>query len=351
MREKKLKILFMLLLGGNSRGQVSTFNIKITMARPLRLSFENAVYHITARGNRKENIFYSNRDRNVFLDKMNETFGKYSLICYAYCLMDNHYHLVVKTPQPNISEGMHYLNTSYSNWFKAKHAIVGVVFQGRYKSILVDEDNYAFVVTTYVHLNPIRAGKVRNLEEYKWNSYLDYIGKGKSIIERLDISFILSRFNNDLSNAQKRYIRYVYENIEMRNPLEDSHKGIALGSTVFIEDIERRIRSIGPKREIRETKFAEVFAAAEIINKIVEVFDIEKKEIFRKRRGNVLRQLALYLLKRFSDLSLKQIGELFNMDYAAVSLAAKRYEKRIKNDHYALSMRDMILKGLEKSLC
>ena len=98
------------------------------MARPLRLSFDNACYHITSRGNRKENIFYTDNDRFVFLRKLNETLRKYSIICYAYCLMDNHYHLFVKTPNANISEGMHYLNTSYTNWFKAEHAVVGVIY-------------------------------------------------------------------------------------------------------------------------------------------------------------------------------------------------------------------------------
>ena len=101
----------------------------VIMARPLRLSFENAVYHIMARGNRGESIFYSDGDKKVFIDKMNEAFEKYSFICYAYCLMDNHYHLFLKTPFANISEGMHYLNASYANWFRAKHKLVGVVFR------------------------------------------------------------------------------------------------------------------------------------------------------------------------------------------------------------------------------
>ena len=111
------------------------------MARSLRLSFENAFYHITARGIRKENIFYSDKDKYIFLDKMNETFEKYSFVCHSYCLMDNHYHLFIKTPFANISQGMHYLNTSYANWFRAKYKLVGSVLQGRYKSILVDKDS------------------------------------------------------------------------------------------------------------------------------------------------------------------------------------------------------------------
>jgi len=112
------------------------------MARPLRINFENAVYHIIARGNRKEKIFYSDEDKRLFQKKMNKTFQKYSLICYAYCLLDNHYHLFLKTPKANLSKAMHYLNASYANYFSAKYRLSGPLFQGRYKSILVDQDEY-----------------------------------------------------------------------------------------------------------------------------------------------------------------------------------------------------------------
>jgi REP element-mobilizing transposase RayT len=105
------------------------------MARPLRINYENAVYHIFARGNRKEDIFYSDEDKRLFQEKMNKTFQKYSLICYAYCLLDNHYHLFLKTPKANLSKGMHYLNVSYANYFSARYRLSGALFQGRYKSI------------------------------------------------------------------------------------------------------------------------------------------------------------------------------------------------------------------------
>lgn len=164
--------------------------INLIYGKLLRLSFKNAVYHITSRGNRRENIFYSDKDKKVFIEKMSETLEKYSFICYAYCLMDNHYYLFIKMPLANIKEGMHYLNTSYSNWFKAKHNIVGMVFQGRYKSILVDENNYGLHLSAYIHLNPIRAGRVSDIKEYKWSGLFNYIGKKRSV-KRLDTEFIL----------------------------------------------------------------------------------------------------------------------------------------------------------------
>lgn len=318
------------------------------MARPLRLSFENAVYHITARGNRKEDIFYSDRDKSIFLDKMNETFEKYSFIGYAYCLMDNHYHLFIKTPLANITDGMHYLNTSYANWFKAKYRIIGVIFQGRYKSILVDEDNYALELSAYIHLNPLRALMVKSIEEYKWSSFLDYIGVTEPIIERLDTSLILSQLDNDLSRASKKYKGFVFEKINMKSPFENAYKGVALGSEVFIEEIKERIKSIGQKREIRETKLVESYRAEEIINKILKVFEIKRNKIFGKQKGNMYRQLALYLIKKYSALSLKEIGELFEMDYVAVSQATKRFEKKIMTDKTVLGIKDMAVESLGK---
>ncbi|VAX27568.1 hypothetical protein MNBD_NITROSPIRAE02-242 [hydrothermal vent metagenome] len=298
------------------------------MARPLRLSFENAVYHITARGNRKENIFYGDDDRRIFLDKTGEVCDKYSFVCYAYCLMDNHYHLFIKTPLANISEGMHYLNASYTNWFKAKHKVVGVVFQGRYKSIVVEEDSYAVQLSAYIHTNPVRAGMVNNPGEYRWSSYPEYIGKRRPVA-RLDTEFILKQFDKDPRRAQKKYENYVLKNLYMENPLKDSYKGIALGKGRFIETVKEKIQSVGRKREIAETREAEAYTPEEIIQHVMEELSISREEIFSKKRGNMYRQMALYLLKRYTSLSLKEIGEMFRMDYAAISVACKRYEDKI----------------------
>jgi putative transposase len=300
------------------------------MARPLRLSFENAVYYITARGNRQDPIFYNDEDRNIFLDKINETFLKYSFVCFAYCLMDNHYHLFLRTLHPNISEGMHYLNTSYANWFKARHKIVGVLFQGRYKSLVVDENSYGVHLSAYIHLNPYRAGIVEDLREYPWSSYLDYVDGEKSSV-RLDTSFILKQFDNDIEMARRKYEAYVIENRMMGNPLKESYKGIVLGGKAFLQSIKERVEKIGNKREVPETKALTAYTSEEIIQKVMADFSITREEIFNKKRGNFFRQMTLFLLKQFTPMSLKEIGELFQMDYAAVSQACQRYEEKIKN--------------------
>ena len=313
----------------------------MNVARPLRLSFADACYHITSRGNRKDNIFYTDHDRLVFLERLNETFKKYSFVCYAYCLMDNHYHLFVKTRYANISQGMHYLNTSYTNWFKAEHSVVGVIFQGRYKSVLVDEDSYGIVLSAYIHLNPMRAGIVEDLSEYQWSSYMDYEGKRKSI-GRLDTEFILKQFDEDIGIAKTRYREFVLSNRYRENPLKESYRGIAFGAEDYIEKIKEKISSVGRHREIRETRFEDNYALEAIMDLLMGRLKIQREEILSKRRGNVYRQLALYLIKSYTRLGLKEIGEVFNMDYAAVSQAVKRFKSLMKEDKTTMMMKDRI---------
>jgi len=318
------------------------------MARPLRLCFKNAVYHITARGNRKEEIFYSDKDKHTFLSKMNEAFEKYSFICYSYCLMDNHYHLFIKTPLGNLSNGMHYLNTSYSNWFRVKYDIVGPIFQGRYISILVDEDNYALLLSAYIHLNPLRANLVKRIYDYRWSSFLDYIGVRKMMVKRLDTLFILEQMDQNLNKAKKRYKEFVVENINMKNPFKEGpYENFILGSKKFIKEIKGKVKAIGHKREIKETRIFGGYKKEEIINSISEEFGIKKDNIFKRKKGNINRQLVLYLLKRYTSLSLKEIGELFNMDYAAVSQATKRFEEKVIKDKKIFKMKDAVLRRLK----
>jgi len=317
------------------------------MARHLRLPFEGATYHITARGNRKERIFYSDTDKVIFLNKMEETFEKYSFICYAYCLMNNHYHLFIKTSLANISSGIHYLNTSYSNWFRAKYKIVGPIFQGRYKSILVDKNSYGLRLSVYIHLNPVRAKITDNIKKYPWSSFLDYVGMRKSL-GRVDTTLILSQFGDNLIKAEEKYERFVLENIDMKSPLEKLYKNIALGEEDFRKKIDEKIKDIGKKREIPETKFIKPYTSDEIIDEILKKLKIKRSEIFRKQKGNIYRQLALYLIKKYTPTSLKEIGKLFNMDYTAVSQAVKRFENKTKRDKEALAIKERLIKRFKK---
>jgi len=141
------------------------------MARPLRVQYQGAVYHITFRGDGREDIYLDDKDRILFLEILKDQLDRYHVVCYAYCLISNHYHLLIETPKSNLSLFMRQLNGIYTQSFNRCHRKVGHVFQGRYKSILVDKDKYFLEVCRYIVLNPVRAGMVKKLEECKWSSY------------------------------------------------------------------------------------------------------------------------------------------------------------------------------------
>ena len=226
---------------------------------------------------------------------------------------------------------------------------MGVVFQGRYKSILVDEDSYGIKLSAYIHLNPLRAGIVDDIEEYRWSSYLDYIGKRKSL-EGLDTEFILGQFDEETEKARRKYKRFIFENINMVNPLEDSYRGIAVGGERFIERIKEKINSIGKKREMVETRVAGTYGSEEIVGCIVKRFKIGKGEVLRKSRGNIYRQMAMYLMKRYTMLSLKDIGEIFKIDYAGVSQSCRRFENLIERDRMVLKMKTAVEGDLKRRM-
>ena len=314
------------------------------MARPLRINFEDAVYHIIARGNRKEKIFNDDEDKQIFQQKMSKTFLKYSLICYAYCLLDNHYHLFLKTPQANISRAMHYLNAGYANYFSAKYRLYGPLFQGRYKSILVDQDQYSLVLSSYIHLNPYRA-KIKDWLSYPASSLPDYLGKRKPIIENLDTQFILKQFHPHLTHSHKLYLQYLQQNLNLKYPKEEVYHGIALGQEDFIKRIEKYISSYGKDREIQVTHAVFQSTPEKIITLICNTFQVNSEELLAKRRGNIYRLLAIYLIKNHTSLSLKEIGKIFSMDYTAVSQTARRFEAKISKDK---SLKKKVVQILEK---
>ncbi len=302
------------------------------MARPLRLCFEGATYHIAARGMRKERLFRSDRDRRVFLEKMTEAFWKHEFVCYAYCLMPNHYHLFVMTPLPNLPDGLHYLNASYANWFRTKYDLVGPVFQGRYKSMLVDADSYALVLSAYIHLNPARAHLTRSPEDYEWSSFRDYTGSRHCRFSPLDTSFVLRQFGDDPNEARRRYRAFVESRRTMKDPLAENYRGIAVGSESFIEEIEKRLHETAPSREIGATRAVSICTPEEVVAQLEEALHEPATRILARQRGNQYRALALYLARKHCGVPLREIGEFFAMDYAAVSQAARRFERAVERD-------------------
>ena len=146
------------------------------MARPLRLEYSGAIHHVTSRGNAQAPIFLDDEDRASFLAVLAECIARFTWICHAYCLMDNHYHLIIETPDANLSAGMRQLNGVYTQRFNRRHGRVGHIFQGRFKAILVERDSYLLELCRYVVLNPVRARMVRDASQYAWSSHLATMG-------------------------------------------------------------------------------------------------------------------------------------------------------------------------------
>ncbi|MFC2157146.1 transposase [Acidobacteriota bacterium] len=290
------------------------------MARPLRIEYPGAHYHIYSRGIRKENIYINDQDRSVFLEKLRETIEKFTLYLHSYVLMNNHYHLYLETPGGNISRAIHYLNTSYTNWLKAKYSIIGPIFQGRYKSILVEKEVYALTLSAYIHLNPVRAGLVNGSAEYLWSSFRAYIGL-VSKPRWLTTEFII----NEISGNSKKYQRFV-ENWQIltdagRTENMNGRHSI-LGTGIFEDSIKKQIRTEYIEASISEQpelKHLVSLDAEEIIRIIQEGFNISRETIFRRKNMNIYRRLLIYSLKRYSSLNLKEIGAIMNMRYTAIT--------------------------------
>jgi REP element-mobilizing transposase RayT len=204
------------------------------MARPLRIEFPGAVYHITNRGNDKRPIFLDNGDRENFLNLLERVNTRYHWICYAYCLMDNHNHLLLETLGRNLSIGMRQLNGVYTQTFNRKHERVGHLFQGRFKAILIEKDNHLLEACRYVVLNPVRAGVVEKPEQWKWSSYWATAGREKAH-RCLTAGWILRQFGSKRGVAERRYREFVRAGMHAESLWKGVKAQSILGGDDFVE--------------------------------------------------------------------------------------------------------------------
>lgn len=208
------------------------------MARPLRIIYPGAYYHVMSRGNEQKEIFKSQRDREKFLEYLASASHRYGAVIQTFCLMSNHYHLLLETPEGNLPQIMRHINGAYTTYFNIKRKRSGHLFQGWYKAILVEADSYAAELSRYIHLNPVRVGLAEKPEDYPWSSYRSYVGKSRPA-EWLKTEFILSYFGQSKTKAGIRYRRFV-EELQGRDYDSPLHKAIGaavLGTSEFIERI------------------------------------------------------------------------------------------------------------------
>ncbi|MGH9437148.1 MAG: transposase [Terriglobia bacterium] len=209
------------------------------MARPLRIEFNGALYHVTSRGDRREPIYEDDKDREMFFEVLAEVVERFNWLCHAYCLMTNHYHLVVETPDGNLCKGMRQLNGVYTQASNRRHRRTGHLLQGRFKGILVDKDSYLLELTRYVVLNPVRAGMVRDPGAYAWSSYRAMIGEA-AVPAWLATDGLLAQFGKRRAEARRRYRRFVLDGIGAADLWANLSQQIYLGDERFVKRMQAK---------------------------------------------------------------------------------------------------------------
>lgn len=296
------------------------------MARPLRIEYPGAFYHVTARGNEQKEIFRSHKDREKFLSYLESATRRYGAAFHCYCLMSNHYHLLLETPKGNLSRIMQHINGAYTTYFNLKRKRSGHLLQGRFKAILIEADSYAAELSRYIHLNPVRANVVENPEAYPWTSYQYYtVGVAPPWL-RTD--FILGYFGKKAAVAREHYQRFVNEmlNQEYDSPLREAVASTILGSAAFVDNIREEYlnakkadRDLPALRDLRTDRAS----VAEIVKVVEEVVDDDVRQA---------RRIGIYLSHRHSGAKLREIGEKFNLSESGVTRASKRLSEAMEGD-------------------
>ena len=306
------------------------------MSRPLRIEWEGGFYHITARGNEKRPIFRIERDFLRFVGRFERIYERYGVVIHAYVLMTNHYHLLLETPRENLSTALHDLNTAYTNYFNRRHDRVGHLFQGRYRSIVVEKDSYLLELSRYIHLNPVRAGMVKRPEAYRWSSYPCYLSSG-FCPEWLRREEILGQMDKSPVKGRRKYRQFVEEglNREIRDPLRAVMGGIALGGETFWEEVRERVQGLQGGSEVPALR--EIHRKTEagmIVEKVASFYGVPADRITRLEHPlHHGTQVAMYLARKKTDLSLNEIAEIFGKrHYTAVSVAFRRVEAKRQRD-------------------
>ncbi len=278
------------------------------MVRPLRLEYEGAVYHVTSRGNALQKIFLNNEDRDWFLKVLGDVVVRYGWICHAYCLMSNHYHLLIETPDANLSAGMQLLNGVYTQSFNRRHQRVGHLLQGRFKGILVEKESHLLELARYIVLNPVRAKMVRSVRDWPWSSYRATAGQTESP-EFLTTDWIRSQLDQDPTCAVRAYSKFVRQGREI-GVWDELRAGAFLGSDAFVDQLGPLLREkpLDPSYLNRER-----FAARPSL-----------EQLFADVPDKPTRNDRIYQAVRLHHYTLREVGDQVGLLYSTISMIAKR---------------------------
>lgn len=311
------------------------------MARPLRIDYPHAYYHVTCRGNERKEIFRDDQDRSVFVQRLSSSLEIYALRLHAYVLMGNHFHLIVEAPKANLSEFMRHFNVSYTAYYNRRHRRVGHLYQGRFKAILVEADSYLLELSRYVHLNPVRVGRMRalgykerlkSLRHYPWSSLAGYLESRKRkpwVVYKEVLGYV--------GGSRERYDRFIREGLQggYATPWEEVKGQVVLGEEGFWQRIsnkwQKQPQSVKEQPSLRVLRSIE---PAQILKTAAAYFNLQVDDLTRRRSGwRDQRALVMELMHRHSGAKQREIGAyLGQLDYTLVSRERKRVREKMGHD-------------------
>lgn len=277
------------------------------MARPLRLELAGGLYHVTSRGNARNEIYLDDEDRLNWLQLFNDVCARFNWICHAYCLMSNHYHVVVETIEGNLSKGMRQLNGVYTQQFNRRHRRVGHVFQGRYKAILVEKDCYLLELSRYVVLNPVRARMVSDVADWAWSSYRAMIGQTPPL-KCLQVNWLLQQFSSNRAQAIVQYQNFVRAGVGLPPVWDQLRNQIFLGDKPFVEKLQNQINA--GSQDLKEIPKAQRRSLGRPLSHYIDTFTDAKQ--------------GMWMAYETGDYTMQQIADAFGVHYSTVSRAVKK---------------------------
>ena len=314
------------------------------MSRPLRVAYPGAFYHVTCRGNARQDIVRDDRDRQAFLNRLGIALDTYQVHLHTYVLMDNHFHLVVETPQANLSAFMRQFNVLYSGYFNRRYNRVGHLYQGRFKAIIVEAEVYLAELSRYVHLNPVRLQRLRKapaeerlqtLKRYRWSSLAGYVNKQqRSPLVTYELA--LATFGGDTSQGRRAYARFIADGVgnPLPSPWEQLRSQVVLGTDAFVERLRPQVRAASttireqPARRALEQPW-EIEAA---LNVLAAELGCDVAELCQ-RNGGLEQALVMECLYRATGVSQRELGQrLGGVDYSWVSRQRKRAREALPHD-------------------
>lgn len=280
------------------------------MARPLRIEYAGALYHVTSRGDRREDIYLDDPDRREWLAIIGQTCDRFNWVVHAYCQMTNHYHFLVETIDGNLSRGMRQLNGVYTQRFNRRHNQAGHLFQGRYKAILVQKENYLLELSRYVVLNPIRARMVKRLEAWPWSSYPAVMGLADTPVWQ-DTDWLLTQFGKQRKRAREKYTKFILEGKGLPSPLGETRNQLLLGDDAFAE----KFRGDDDAEKLREHSKSQRRAIALTLTEYEKRCDGRNEAMARAYNSGAY--------------TMREIAEYFGVHYMTVSRAVRKHEKKV----------------------